>query len=162
MLHQRYRCEKPQQRRSSRRSEKSVRHHVGSSVEDEPNQVLLGVSQWQISWFIVTSKGIHLDPEKVRAIQEMQPLRNLKELRGLQGWLAYIRRLISNLSGLCQPFTTLMKKWVSFIWDIACQLVFEEIKEYLTHSPVPVAPVSEKSFLLYVRVMDHSWRFISP
>ena len=47
----------------------------------------------------------------------MQPPRNLRELRGLQGRLAYIRRFISNLSGRCQPFTKLMKKGVSFIWD---------------------------------------------
>jgi len=43
----------------------------------------------------------------------------------------------------------------SFIWDNACQQVFEEIKEYLTHSPVLVAQVSEKLFLIYVRAMDH-------
>ena len=34
--------------------------------------------------FVVTSKGIHLDPEKVRVIQEIQPPRNLRELKGLQ------------------------------------------------------------------------------
>jgi len=46
---------------------------------------------------VVTSKGIHLDLEKVRAVQEMQPPKNLRELRGLQGRLAYIQRFISNL-----------------------------------------------------------------
>jgi len=45
--------------------------------------------------------------------------KNLRELRGLQGRLAYIRRFISNLAGRCQPFTRLMKKGVSFIWDDA-------------------------------------------
>jgi len=48
-----------------------------------------------------------------------------------------------------------MKKGVSFIWDNACEEAFEEIKEYLIHSPVLVAPVSGKFFLLYVRIMDH-------
>jgi len=49
--------------------------------------------------FDITSKGIHLNPEKVCAVQEMQPLRNLRELRGLQERLAYIRRFISNHLG---------------------------------------------------------------
>jgi len=40
--------------------------------------------------FIITSKGIHLDPDKVEVIQGMQPPKTLKELRGLQGRLAYI------------------------------------------------------------------------
>jgi len=61
-----------------------------------------------------------------------------------------------NLSGRCQPFTKLMKKGLSFIWDDACQQAFEETKEYLTHSPVLVASISEKSFLLYVRAMNYS------
>jgi len=118
----------------------------------------LGVDSGKFLGFVVTSKRIHLDSEKVRPIQEMQPLRNLKELRGLQGRLAYIRRFISNLSERCQPFTKLMKKGVSFVWDSACQQAFEEIKEYLTPPPVLVAPVSGKSFLLYVRAMNHSLR----
>ena len=117
------------------------------------------------SWvleFIVTSKGIHLDPEKVRAIQEMQPPINLRVLRGLQERLAYIRRFISNLSRQCQPFTKLIKKGVSFIWDNACQEAFGKIKQYLTHPPVFAAPVSGKSFLIYVRVMDHSlWALLT-
>ena len=49
-----------------------------------------------------------------------------------------------------------MKKGVSFVWDNACQEAFKEIKEYLSHLSVLVAPVSRKHFLLYVRAMDHS------
>jgi len=92
--------------------------------------------------FIVTSKGIHLDPDKVKAIQSMHSPKNLNELRGLQGRLTYIRRFIANLSGRCQPFTRLMKKGVSFVWDQACQEAYENIKRYLTKPPVLVAPTS--------------------
>ena len=62
-----------------------------------PTKSFLGVSSGKFLGFIVTSKGIHLDPDKVKAIQSMQPPKNLKELRGLQGRLAYIRRFIANL-----------------------------------------------------------------
>jgi len=70
-----------------------------------PVKSFLGVVSGKFLGFVVTSKGIHLDPEKVRAVQEMQPPRNLKELRGLQGRLAYILRFISNLLERCKPFT---------------------------------------------------------
>ena len=80
-----------------------------------PTKSFLGVASGKFLSFVVTSKGIYLDPEKVRVIQEMQPPKNLRELKGLQGRLAYIRRFISNLLGQCQPFTKLMKKGVSFI-----------------------------------------------
>jgi len=55
-----------------------------------PTKPFLGVASGKFVGFVVTSKGIHLDPEKVCAVQEMQPPRNLRELRGLQGRLAYI------------------------------------------------------------------------
>ena len=77
-----------------------------------PTKSFLGVSSGKFFGFIVTSKGIHLNPDKVKAIQNMQPLRNLKEIRVLQGRLAHIRRFIANLSGRCQSFTRLMIKLV--------------------------------------------------
>ena len=80
-----------------------------------PTKSFLGVSSGKFLGFIVTSKGIHLDPDKVKAIQNAHPPKNLKELRGLQGRLAYIRRFIANLLGRCQPFTRLMKKGVSWL-----------------------------------------------
>ncbi|KAK4395946.1 hypothetical protein Sango_1748900 [Sesamum angolense] len=60
--------------------------------------------------FIVRHRGIEIDPTKVDAIQKILHLRNLKELRSLQGNLEFIRRFISNLVGRCQPFNHLMKK----------------------------------------------------
>jgi len=48
-----------------------------------PTKSFLGVSSGKFLGFIVTSKGIHLDPDKVKAIQSMQPPKYLKELRAL-------------------------------------------------------------------------------
>ncbi|XP_020249430.1 uncharacterized protein LOC109826820 [Asparagus officinalis] len=58
--------------------------------------------------------------------------------------------------GRCQPFTKLMKKGVSFVWDGDCQKTFKEIKQYLTQPTILVASVIGKQFLLYVRAMEHS------
>ena len=55
-----------------------------------PTNSFLGVSNGKFLRFIVTSKGIHLDPNKVKSFQGMQPSKTLKELRGLQGRLTYI------------------------------------------------------------------------
>ena len=43
----------------------------------------LGVSSGKFLGFILTSKGIHLDLDKVKGIQSMHPPKNLKELGGL-------------------------------------------------------------------------------
>ena len=68
-----------------------------------PTKSFLGVSSSKFLGFVVTSKGIHLDPEKVRAVHTMQPPKGLRELKGLQGRLTYIRRFISNLLGCANP-----------------------------------------------------------
>jgi len=50
-----------------------------------PTKSFLGIVGGKFLGFIVTSKGIHLDLEKVCAIQEMYTPRNLRELRRLKG-----------------------------------------------------------------------------
>jgi len=96
-----------------------------------PIKFFFGASSGKFLGFIVTSKGIHLDNDRIKVIQYMQPPRNLKELRGFQGRLAYIRSFIVNLSRCCQPFTRLMEKGVSFVWNDDCHKVFKDINEYL-------------------------------
>jgi len=45
-----------------------------------PTKSFLGVSNGKFLRFFVTSKRTHLDPDKIKAIQDMQPPKNLKEL----------------------------------------------------------------------------------
>jgi len=70
-------------------------------TKDESLKCAFGVTLGKFLDFIVRHRGIEIDQAKIRAIQEMPTPKNLKELRGLQGRLAYIRRFISNLVGHC-------------------------------------------------------------
>lgn len=60
--------------------------------------------KWKFLRFVVTSKEIHLDPNKIKATQNMQPIRNIKEL---QEHLTYIHHFMANIAGKCQPFPSL-------------------------------------------------------
>ncbi|KAM2028953.1 hypothetical protein EV2_041383 [Malus domestica] len=121
-----------------------------------PLKCAFGVTSGKFLGFVVRYRGIEVDPSKIKAIMEMPPPRNLRELRGLQGRLAYIRRFISNLSGRCQPFTWLMKKDVPFIWDNTCQNALSSIKEYLLKPPVLMAPIKGKPLILYITALERS------
>ena len=98
MLHRRY-CEKSRAKGDLIANLKTVfdimRAH---QLKMNPTKSFMGVTSGKFLGFVVTSKGIHLDPKKVHAIQEMQPPRNLRELRGLQGRLD-IWKFFVNLSG---------------------------------------------------------------
>jgi hypothetical protein len=78
--------------------------------------------------FFIRHRGIEIEPKKIKAIRDMPSPQGLKELRALQGKLAYICRFISNLSGRVQPFSKLMKKGAPFVWDKECQNCFDIIK----------------------------------
>jgi len=75
-----------------------------------PLKCVFGVSSGKFLGFIVHHRGIEIGQSKIKAIQEMPEPKNLRELRGLQGHLAYIQRFISNLAGCYHPFSYLMKK----------------------------------------------------
>eukprot|EP01018_Ginkgo_biloba_P037312 Gb_25076 [translate_table: standard] len=72
-------------------------------VRLNPKKCVFGVISGKLLGFIVSRRGIEVDPAKVRAITEMPPPRNLKWLRSLQGKIQAIRRFISQLADKCQP-----------------------------------------------------------
>ncbi|XP_074313449.1 uncharacterized protein LOC141648620 [Silene latifolia] len=121
-----------------------------------PLKCAFGVTSGKFLGFVVRHRGIEVDQSKIKAIQEMPEPKNLKELRGLQGRLAYIRRFISNLAGRCQPFSHLMKKDAIFQWDDKCHNAFESIKKYLSSAPVLGAPPSGRPFILYIAAQERS------
>ncbi|XP_070055088.1 uncharacterized protein [Nicotiana tomentosiformis] len=88
----------------------------------------------------------------------MPVLRDIHELKSLQGKLAYLRRFISNLVGRCQPFSRLMKKGVPFKLDQACSNAFESIKSYFMKTPILAAPILRKSLILYISAQERSVR----
>ena len=55
-----------------------------------PNKCTFGVRTGKLLGFVVSGKGIKVDPAKVKAIQEMHAPRTEKEVRGFLGRLNYI------------------------------------------------------------------------
>jgi len=156
MLCQRYCSQKSQQRQPPPRPKNGVRYHAASLAKNEPKKSFFGVSKWKIPWIYYHIQKNSSWPWQNQGQQRYAASKDsLKELRDLQDRLAYIWRIITDLLGRCQPFTRLMRKDVSFIWDEAWQKVFEDSKEHLPKPPVQVALILRKLFLLYVRAMGH-------
>jgi hypothetical protein len=88
----------------------------------------------------------------MKAIDEVVPPTNLKELQSLLGKINFVRRFISNLSQKVLPFSPLLKlkKDQKFIWGDEQQKAFDEIKQYMKEPPVLVPPQLDKPFKLYV------------
>jgi len=93
-----------------------------------PAKCTFGVKSRKLLGFIVSEKGIEVDPYKVRAIMEMSAPNNEKEVRGFLGRLNYIARFISQLTSTCEPIFRLLRKNQVVEWNEDCQAAFDRIK----------------------------------
>src|ERR1044072_4087199 len=81
-----------------------------------PNKCTFGVRSGKLLGFIVSQKGIEVDPDKVKAIQDMPAPRTEKEICGFLGHLNYISKFISHLTATCEPMFKLLKKDQAIVW----------------------------------------------
>ena len=53
---------------------------------------------------MVSQRGIEANPDKIWAIIEMTPPRNVKEMQSLNGKIAALNRFVSRAMDKCLPF----------------------------------------------------------
>ena len=63
-------------------------------------------------------RGIEVNPEKVRAILELEPSRTVKAVQSLNGKVTALNRFVSKAMDKCLPFFRVLKK--SFEWTDEC------------------------------------------
>jgi len=139
---------------------KSFEEHVKhvSTVLKRVKEANLRLNGEKCTWFskevrllghIVNSKGVSTDPNKIRAITEMNPPQNLKQLQQYLGLCNYYRRFIQDFSKLAAPLFKLLKKEEKFVWSTECQEAFEALKDKLISYPILRSPDFSKDFILY-------------
>ena len=80
-----------------------------------PTKCAFGVSAGKFLGFIVNNRGIEANLDKIKAVLDMQPPLNTKEIQRLTGRIAALSRFVSRSSDKCQPFFQVLKK--AFHWD---------------------------------------------
>ena len=82
-----------------------------------PTRCSFGVKSGKLLEFVVSDKGIKVDPNKVKAIQSMPPPKTEKDVIRFLGRLNYIARYISQLTTTCDPIFDLLRKKNLGIWN---------------------------------------------
>ena len=119
-----------------------------------PTKCAFGVSAGKFLGFIVNSRGIEANPEKIRAVLDMQPPSSTKEIQCLTGRIVVLSRFVSRSNEKCQPFFQVLKK--VFHWDARCEKAFSALKTYLS-SPYPGSPLRGRTpyaLLSHFRLLD--------
>jgi hypothetical protein len=63
-----------------------------------PKKYIFGVTRGKVLSYLVSTEGIEANPDKIRAIAQMQPLQNRKDVQNLTGRIASLNRFISKLT----------------------------------------------------------------
>ncbi|KAL0186362.1 hypothetical protein M9458_018032, partial [Cirrhinus mrigala] len=90
--------------------------------------------------YIVSSEGIRMDPDKVKAVA----------LQRFLGFANFYRRFIRNFSQLAGPLTALTSTRTAFRWSNAANVAFTNLKSLFVSAPILVAPDPTRQFVVEV------------
>ena len=84
-----------------------------------PSKCAFRVSSGKFLGFMVSQRGIEANPNKIQAILDMEPSKNIKEVQSLTGRVAALNRFVSKATDKCLPFFKVLRK--AFEWTDECQ-----------------------------------------
>jgi hypothetical protein len=97
----------------------------------------------------LSTKGIAVDPSKVKDILEWKSPTTVHQVQSFLGLAGYYRRFIPDFSKIVKPITGLLKNNIKFDWSSKFNEAFEQLKVLLTTAPVLAQPDIEKPFDVY-------------
>jgi hypothetical protein len=95
--------------------------------------------------FIVSERGIEANPEKIAAITNMGPIKDLKGVQRVMGCLVALSRFIARLGERGLPLYRLLRKTERFTWTPEVEEALGNLKALLTSTPILVPPRCRRS-----------------
>ena len=115
-----------------------------------PNKCAFRVTAGKFLGFMVSQRGIEVNPEKMQAIMELKPPRTVKKVQSLNGKIAALNRFVSRAMDRCLPFFCTLRR--SFKWTDECQTTFDNLKTYISSSLLLSSSKPGEELYLYLAV----------
>jgi hypothetical protein len=100
--------------------------------------------------FIVSMRGIKVNPEKIKAILNISRPTCLKDMQRLTGCVAAISRFVSRLGEKAMHLYRLLKNTDNFIWTDEADAALQALKTMLSTPRILTAPRAQEPMLLYM------------
>ena len=94
-----------------------------------PKKCVFEVSLGKFLGFMVSQRGVEANLDKIQALLEMTPPKNIKEVQSLNGRVAALNGFLFRAIDKCLPFFKTLKKVVEC--TDKCQKAFEKLNTYL-------------------------------
>ena len=98
-----------------------------------PHKCSFAVASGKFLGFMLTHRGIEVNPDKCRAILKMKSPMTVKEVQRLIRRIASLSRFMAALARRARPFFSLLRKGNTFEWTSECEAAFDKCKKYLSH-----------------------------
>ena len=115
-----------------------------------------GVGSGKFLGYMVTHKGIEVNPDQIKAINNLRTPRNPKEVQKLTEMAAALNRFISRSVDRCRPFFLLINKWKNFEWTEECARAFQQLKDYLARPPIMSSLEPDEVLFAYIAVASYA------
>ena len=93
-----------------------------------PSKCAFKVSAGRVLSFMVTQRGIEVNPAQIRAILESSAPASRKGVQQLTGWLAALGQFISQFTDCLKPFFATLKGANQVGWNEECDEALTTIK----------------------------------
>ena len=105
---------------------------------------------------VISKKVISIDPERIRAIEQIHLPHNKKGMQCFMGTINFVRRFVPVFSQIVKPLQQMVKQSVQLKWTDLEKNAFNKIKTSVAHAPSLKSPNFEKDFILYTFASDDS------
>ena len=83
-----------------------------------PSKCAFEVSSRKVLGFMVSQRGIEANPNKIQAILNMEPLKNVKEVQSLTRQVAALNKFVTKATDKCLLFFKVLRN--TFEWMDEC------------------------------------------
>ncbi|GJX82984.1 putative reverse transcriptase domain-containing protein [Tanacetum coccineum] len=107
------------------------------------------ISTVQFLGHVIDSRGIHVDPAKIKAVKDWASPTTPTEIRQFLGLTGYYQRFIEGFLKIAKPLTELTQKNKKYIWGENQESAFQLLKQKLYETPILALPEGNNDFVIY-------------
>jgi hypothetical protein len=121
-----------------------------------PEKCVFGVRQGKILGYLVSHRGIEVNPTKIQAIINMTPPQSTRDVQRLTCRLAALNRFISKSAERSLPFLKTLRGAKDFVWGPEQAAAFESLKQHLSDLAILTSSDPSLPLLLYIAASPYA------